>query len=73
MLVLATMLVLHNVSGVEIDVNPDEITHLRRPEAGSPNFPKSANCMINMSDGKFVTVKETCDQIRTLLETRRDK
>ena len=63
-LAAAAMLTLHGASGVEIDVNSQEITHLRRPEPGNHSFPANVHCMVNLADGKFVTVQETCEQVR---------
>ena len=62
------MIVLHSATGVEIDVNTESITNLRRPEPNNPNFTKDVKCQINMYDGKFVTVKETCEEVRTKME-----
>jgi len=70
MTVSAMLLVLHTVSGVVVEVNPSAITHLRNPE-GQQNFPKKAQCMINMADGKFVTVTETCESVRRAIEELR--
>ena len=71
--VLATtvMIILHGASGVEIDVNSQEITHLRRPEAGNHSFPANVHCMVNLADGKFVTVQETCEQVRDAIGGRK--
>ena len=71
MFFLAALIVLHSATGVQIDINPNEITNLRRPEPGNPSFTPDAKCMINLTDGKFVTVKETCDEVRRVLEPQR--
>jgi len=66
-MILLVMIILHSTTGVEIDVNEKLITNMRSPEPGHLNFTKDANCMINMSDGKFVPVRETCEEVRKLL------
>ena len=68
MIVLVALIILHSATGVAIDVNPHEITNLRRPEPGSPMFTPGVQCMVNLTDGKFVTVMETCDEVRRLIE-----
>ena len=65
------MVILHTATGVEIDINTALITNMRGPEAGHKNITPGVNCLINMSDGKFVTVKETCDEVRRVMEARR--
>ena len=67
MIALVAMLVLHSATGVEIDVNPKNITNMRSPEPGNKNFSDTVKCQINMADGKFVTVKETCEEVRKLI------
>ena len=67
MFIFAAMIVLHSASGVEIDVNSREVTNLRRPETGS-NFSKNVKCQVNFTDGKFITVIETCDEVRRIME-----
>jgi len=61
------MIILHSATGVEIDVNEKLITNMRNPEPGHKNFSGNVKCMINMSDGKFVPVKETCEEVRRLI------
>jgi hypothetical protein len=63
------MIILHAGSGTPIDLNADAITNMRNPEPGHKNFSANVKCQINLSDGKFVTVRETCEQVRKLMET----
>ena len=71
MIFLAIMVILHSATGVEMGVNPDLITNMRNPEPGNSNFTDKVRCLINMSDGKFVTVKETCEEVRAKIQARR--
>jgi hypothetical protein len=42
---------------------------LRNPEPHNQLFTGNVKCVVNMSDGKYVTVKETCAEVRRLMET----
>jgi hypothetical protein len=70
MIPLLVMLILHSATGTEIVLNSKAITNLRNPEPGNGAFSPSVRCQINMSDGKFVTVIETCAEVKKLLEGR---
>jgi len=65
--IFAVILILHSATGVEIIVNDQLITNMRNPEPGKKLFNDSVKCQINMSDGKFVTVKETCEEVKKLI------
>lgn len=64
---LMLVIILHGVGGYEIVVNPRLITSMRGPE-GHKNFIEGARCLINLSDGKYVTVIETCKEVRNRME-----
>lgn len=68
---IPVLIALHSPSGAVIEINPDLVTHLRNREPGSKNFTEKANCMINMADGRFVTVVETCEAVRRAMEEAR--
>jgi hypothetical protein len=63
------LVVLHGVEGRFIMINPTHVTMLVSAPPGAKNkhLVSGVNCMLNMSDGKFVTVTETCDQVAALL------
>ena len=65
---LLVMIILHTGSGTPLEMNPQAITNLRNPEPSNPAFTPSVKCQVNMVDGKYVTVKETCEQVRRLME-----
>jgi hypothetical protein len=68
-LLAVALLLLHDPEGADVVVNPKLITSLRAPRSSeSKNFTSKARCMINTSDGKFVTVTETCATVRRLME-----
>ena len=51
-------------------INPDQVVQLieTRSSIGGENklFPDEVYCVITLPDAKYVTVRETCDQIREL-------
>jgi hypothetical protein len=69
MIPVLVMIVLHSGSGTPLDLNTDAITNLRNPEPSNNAFAKGVQCQVNMVDGKYVTVKETCTEVRRLMET----
>ena len=65
---IPVMIVLHSGTGTAIDVNTETITNLRNPEPNNSAFTPNVKCQINMTDGKFVTVMETCKEVRQVME-----
>lgn len=45
-----------------IELNPHEIISIRRPR-GTDHFAPGTNCLIFTVDAKFISVKETCDEV----------
>ena len=70
MIPMLVMIILHSAAGVPIDLNAEKITNMRNPEPGHKNFSDNVKCQINMVDGKFVPVRETCAEVRKLMEQR---
>jgi len=70
---IPVMIVLHSAAGVAIDVNTELITHLRAPEPNNPAFTPNVKCQVNMVDGKFVTVVESCREVRSIMDNRKSK
>jgi uncharacterized protein YlzI (FlbEa/FlbD family) len=71
---LATLIVLHTLDGREIDINPKQITSMREAKEDDEDgkaFTSGVRCMVNLTDGKFVTVVETCAEVRRKLEAAR--
>jgi hypothetical protein len=66
-LAAVTFVVLHSPTGGEIIVNPAAVTSMRGGEK-SGHFAAGLHCLINTSDGKFVTVVETCETVRGLFD-----
>jgi hypothetical protein len=70
MIPVLVMIILHSGAGVEIDLQTDSITNLRNPEPQISAFNDNVRCQVNMSDGKFVTTRETCAEVRRLMQDK---
>jgi hypothetical protein len=64
MKILVTLLVLHVPGGREVMINPDEIVTMRQGEHKGEFVHEDVGCLINMSDGKFVSVIESCTEVQ---------
>jgi hypothetical protein len=70
-ILLAAFVTLHAPQGAVIEINPDQVTSLRNaPPQKRGSFTEQANCLINLTDGKFVTVIEDCETVRKLFGVR---
>jgi len=65
------LIVLHSVDGYEVSINPEMVTTLRASKDNAENklLTDKVRCIIGTSDGKFVSVAETCEAVRKLLES----
>jgi hypothetical protein len=64
LVVASGLIVLHAPDGHEVFINQGEITVLhQRLAPGESKYTEKANCLINTSDGKFVTVIESCFKV----------
>ena len=71
MIPMLVMIILHSGAGTPIDLNADTITNMRGPEptsTGTKLFSDSVKCQVNMTDGKYIAVRETCAEVRKLME-----
>jgi hypothetical protein len=67
--VIAVVLVLlHSPSGRDILINPAAVTSMQAAIEGKKNerIAEEVRCLINTSDGKFVSVVEPCERVREL-------
>ena len=58
------ILILHSPSGAEISVNADKIVSMRDGERKGEHVANTLGCVINTNDGKFISVTETCAEVR---------
>lgn len=72
-LLVNLLIVLHALDGQEITIAPHQVTSLRAHRPDKPNalFTDEVNCLVGLTDGKFVTIKETCAEVRLLIEQQR--
>jgi hypothetical protein len=66
-------IVLHTVDGREVTVSPAQVTSLQAAKETTPNslVAEAVRCIVNLTDGKFITVAEKCSEVRRLLEIAR--
>jgi hypothetical protein len=64
-----TLVLLHATDGHEILINRDSVITMHAGIAGKKNeyLAEGVRCYINTSDGKFISVVETCEQVRDLI------
>jgi hypothetical protein len=73
-IVLALALVqVTTADGARVFINPEFVTKLYPTKEATQRGPnelvvKGARCVVTLSDGKFLSVLEDCDYLRSLLE-----
>lgn len=68
--IAVVLIMLHGPDGREIDVAADEVTsiHCKLPGVENKLFADGVNSVINLTDGKYVSVRETCTEVRDKLK-----
>lgn len=68
--VASVLILLHGPNGHEILINPATVSSMHAAISGKPNqlMTEEVKCLINTTDGKFLSVVESCDVVRKLLE-----
>jgi hypothetical protein len=66
---IIALLLLHGPTGREIRINPRNVTSLHAPTTPGHNqvVVKGANCLVNTTDGKFISVVETCADVARMI------
>lgn len=64
-LMAAMFVTLTGPDGQVIQLAPDKVATIRTPRG---EVTKSAHCLIFTTDTKNISVKQTCDEVRRLLE-----
>jgi hypothetical protein len=72
-LVSTALILLHEAGGGEVAINPSHIAvlHNTTESAGGQRnkiVVKGVNCVLALSNGKIVSVVETCDTVRHAME-----
>ena len=68
--VLVALVILHRVDGGEVLVAPEHITSMHSKALGSARdklITGEARCIIWLSDGKLLSVLESCDRVKQLM------
>jgi hypothetical protein len=63
---------LTGLDGELIAINPASVVTLRAPRKHDHLLPASASCAVQTSDGKHISVRETCKQVRQRLDAAKD-
>ena len=63
---------LHTLDGREVHLNTKQIVGIGAPK-DELLFSGRANCIVHMTDGKFVSVTEDCTDIKVRVEEIRDR
>jgi hypothetical protein len=67
-LVAMVWLEVQTLDGRTVIINSEEIISFAPPNKEKGLWADDAHCIITLTDAKFVTVKETCDEVRTRLK-----
>ena len=73
LVIAAHFIMVHAPGGAAIEINPREMSSLRNRAEAEGHFHKDVECVITMSNGKFIAVTETCDQVVRMVEEREPK
>lgn len=69
---LALFIALHLVDGTIVQVNPKSIISMRG-RGQTQLITEGGHCMLNLADGKYVVVRETCKEVFELIEKFEEK
>ncbi len=64
------LVLLHNIDGHPAQINPKLIVSISPPRDKSA-LTSGVKCIVSLADRKFVSVKETCDEVQALMEKAR--
>jgi uncharacterized protein YlzI (FlbEa/FlbD family) len=62
------LITVHMIDGRVVQINPAEITSLTWPKDKNSALVDGVHCVISLTDGKFLSVAETCDEVEKLIE-----
>jgi hypothetical protein len=70
---LLGLLLLHSPDGREIYIRADSVTTMRAaaPDHKNKLVTETARCVLHTEDGKFNSVRETCQTVRALFQGQR--
>jgi hypothetical protein len=62
------LIIVHAPNGDEIELNTNEVSSLREPRDAEGHYHKDVNCVIFMTNGRFISATESCKDIHAMLE-----
>jgi hypothetical protein len=65
MIAFIALIGLHRPDGEQVSVNPRSVVTIT-PARDHGHFAPSVHCVVHLSDHKFLSVRETCDEVRHL-------
>lgn len=68
LLVALRFIPLHSVEGYIVMINPDMVTSLTARTGDPKLLHHRVRCLIGLTDGRLVSVTETCEAVRKLME-----
>jgi hypothetical protein len=71
--VIAELFLLHLVrltgtDGQLIEINPEEVVSVRAPGSIAEHLHPNTRCVVYTSDGKFISVRDECQDVQKKLE-----
>ena len=69
LLIVLHLILLHTVDGKTVAINPAQVTSLHAGTGDNKLIVDDVHCVVMLTDGKFVSAVETCDEVRKLLES----
>lgn len=69
--IVMILIALHGPDGHDISISLDEITSVHCKLPGTKDggtFAHGANTIVNTTDGKFVSIRETCAELKDIIE-----
>lgn len=76
-LIAVGFIILHDLHGLEVAINPEQITSIMRTRAdgeGKKLLHDKVECVIGFTNGKFQSVVEGCDEVlRKIVDAEREK
>lgn len=70
-IVVAAFIVLHLIDGRTVAINPEQVTRLSEAREGTDEgkqLAEGVRCIVFLTDGKYVSVAETCKEVQHLME-----
>jgi hypothetical protein len=73
LLVALNLIFVHGPDQQRIEVNTDEISSIREPREAEGHFASEIKCLLFMTNGKFIGVTETCDDVLATIKEKQPK